>query len=316
MKFFYYPSFSVWFLQILIFFHLGSHHAYANLNSPFGCYQVDESLSEKGTHKWLTPQYCYDNICKDDPDISFVAVRGVSCYCGNTLTAKKVDSSNCNTVCPGWDEFKCGGDLYWSVYLTGNGILHTSSSTTSSQTSSSKASSSSSFTTASSSSSNPTSSSKPTSSSQHLTSSSHSASKISSSSSNSPTPTTFSSSLVKTVTPSASSSSSSPSPSPSSTAPPKNSQASKSSNSLNAGAIVGIVIGCVAFAVVIALCVCLFFWYRKFKAKMNAKDDITFPSYKSELDSRLDPGMLNNRNSSESLADSQDYSRRILRVMN
>lgn len=40
-----------------------------------------------------------------------------------------------------------------------------------------------------------------------------------------------------------------------------------------------------------------------------------YPSYASELDSRLDPAMMN-RKSSESLADSQDYSRKILRVTN
>ncbi|WBW72563.1 plasma membrane-associated serine-rich cell wall sensor Wsc1 [Schizosaccharomyces osmophilus] len=312
MKSFYYRSLALRFLQIFVLFNIGNRQVYADLNTQFGCYQVDESLSVKGNYQFLTPQYCYDHLCNDDPNVAFVAVREKNCYCGNTLTAQKVDSSNCNKVCPGWDQFKCGGDLYWSVYLTGSGILHTSSSQSSSSTSSthssSKTSSTPSSTTSSTSSSAP--SSKPTSSS-HSPSSSQSSSRITSpSSSSSHMPTTFSSSYVRSVTPSPTSSSSS------STGSPNGSQGSKMNNSLNTGAIVGIVIGCVAFAVVIALCICLYFWYRKFKARMNAKDDITFPSYKSELDSRLDPGMLKNRNSAESLADSQDYSRRILRVMN
>ncbi|EPX74178.1 transmembrane receptor Wsc1 [Schizosaccharomyces octosporus yFS286] len=309
MKSFYYRSLVVRFLQIIVLFNIGNRLVYADLNSQFGCYQVDDSLSVKGSYQYLTPQYCYDHLCNDDPNVAFVAIRGKNCYCGNTLTAKTVDSSSCNEPCPGFGNLKCGGDLYWSVYLTGNGILHTSSSQSSSATSSTQSSSTQSSSTPSSTTSS-TSSSRPSSSS-HPPSSSHSSyNSSSSSSSSSHTPTTFASSYVRTVTPSPTSSSSSAAGSP------NGNQSSKSNNSLNAGAIVGIVIGCVAFAVVIALCVCLYFWYRKFKAKMNAKDDITFPSYKSELDSRLDPGMLNNRNSSESLADSQDYSRRILRVMN
>lgn len=93
---------------------------------------------------------------------------------------------------------------------------------------------------------------------------------------------------------------------------------------ISGGAIAGIVIGVIAALAIGALAI---FFYRRRK---RADEDVVgeykrhieppstglIASHSASLDNRLDTSMAIRRNSSESLADNQDYSRKILRVVN
>ncbi|ROV91012.1 hypothetical protein VSDG_07701 [Cytospora chrysosperma] len=95
-----------------------------------------------------------------------------------------------------------------------------------------------------------------------------------------------------------------------------------------AGIVAGVVVGVVVIA---ALLGGIFFWMRQRRnreieeehrrnaavnAFMGGKPPGSSGSYSMEADTRLDPVMAQRRLSSGSIADNQDYSRRILRVTN
>merc|ERR1711967_77140 len=46
---------------------------------------------------------------------------GSNCWCGNALpqSSNKVSDSKCSTPCNGYGQDNCGGDGFFSVYLTG-----------------------------------------------------------------------------------------------------------------------------------------------------------------------------------------------------
>jgi len=60
--------------------------------------------------------------------------NGNDCYCGNSVppASSKVDDSKCNVGCTGFGQTKCGGKGFFSVYLTGNGEVDSSSDPSSS----------------------------------------------------------------------------------------------------------------------------------------------------------------------------------------
>ncbi|EEB07176.1 transmembrane receptor Wsc1 [Schizosaccharomyces japonicus yFS275] len=313
------------FKYVLLSLFLLPGQAYTNVQLTYkGCYAVDNALPWKADDDYMDTDVCATKC--DYKTVSVLGLRnGGQCYCGNTLPAQLVDDSYCNVPCYGYGTVKCGGASYWSVYLTGYGT-YTSESSSSSSTSSSQAPSSSSSTTSSSttssststsSSSTQSSSSKTTSSSSTMPSSSsssstesssrtsHSSSKASSSTSttSSGTPTSF---ITSTTT--------GPSSSVSASQSTVVGAGSKGSSSVGTGAIIGIVIGIVTFILVIILGFFVMRWRKRVvSVTVNPKDS----SYSegSEFDSRLEPSLLK-RISTGSLADSQDYSRKILKVVN
>lgn len=224
---------------------------------------------------------------------------GNDCYCGDELPADsdKVDDSKCNSPCTGYGQTNCGGDGVFGVYLTNgdSGVPvaggSDSSSSSSSATSTTR---------------------EPES--EPPTKASATPSVV--------TNVSPGQTLVVTITPT-------PRPSASSTST-TSSSGGGGGGSNTAGIAAGVVVGVLAIAGLVAG---LFFWMRQKKRKeaeseyakrtqvsdfMRGAHERKPPStgYSHMSDTRLDPEAGAHRNSVGSLADNQDYSRRILRVAN
>jgi cell wall integrity and stress response component len=68
-----------------------------------------------------------------------ITTSGTTCYCGDALppASAKVDSSQCDVDCGGYDLQKCGGVGYYQFYLTGLGAPKIDSAASSSSSTSS-----------------------------------------------------------------------------------------------------------------------------------------------------------------------------------
>lgn len=117
---------------------------------------------------------------------------------------------------------------------------------------------------------------------------------------------------------STSSSSSSPSESASKTAEPTEEPKKKSSGVSKAGAAAGAVVGVLAFAAIVGGGILLYKRRRQQQVEEEYRRTLAVQSFgkKPEADHRLEPVMLQRRASDGSIADNEDYSRRILKVTN
>ncbi|KAI7093112.1 hypothetical protein KC316_g21770 [Hortaea werneckii] len=85
-----------------------------------GCYSSSGGLTDQGSYTYQTSGYCQQQCAPDN-----FAVLGLSggsnCWCGDALpqSSSKVSDSKCSTPCNGFGEDNCGGDGFFSVYLTG-----------------------------------------------------------------------------------------------------------------------------------------------------------------------------------------------------
>ncbi|GAB7352157.1 hypothetical protein MBLNU459_g2642t1 [Dothideomycetes sp. NU459] len=263
-----------------------------------GCFNSSQPLANQGSYTYQTSGYCQP-ICVGKGQAVMGLTGGSYCYCGDQLPAKdseQVDDSNCNTICTGYGDDDCGGTGYWSVYLTGTDTEvsnYDDSSQSSSATSSATATSA-----------------KQTAAASTTTQSS---------------PSVITSVAPgKTVVVTASSM-------PSSTADPETSKEHKSGGTNTAGIAAGVVVGIVVIAGLVGAA---FFYMRRrnrrqveeeYSKRTQAQDFIASGggntrgmSVRSNgNDSRLDPEyMAHHRLSDGSIADNQDYSRRILKVTN
>lgn len=231
-----------------------------NALTPVGCYSTPEPMVDHGPWTFQSKGNCQP-ICYELQMPVMGLVNGTNCYCGALIppTITEVDNSSCNTPCGGIDTEMCGGDNFWTVYLTGitrNQI-------------------------------------------QHLDPSSLTGTSSSMSSTTAAGPTTV------IVTPSASAKSSSGSTS-------------------KVGVAVGAVVGVVAIVGIIAGV----FFFLRYKRRRDAEEEYkrqaavnafvnggkNHNSTPSLNDARLDPELLQRRESTGTIADNQDYSRKILRV--
>ncbi|KAK5159541.1 WSC domain [Recurvomyces mirabilis] len=272
-----------------------------------GCFSSSSGLTDQGSYQYQTPGYCQP-ICVGANHAVLGLSGGSDCWCGDALppASAKVDDSKCNTPCNGYGQQNCGGTNYWSVYLDGlsNDVPNAGASSSSAAASSAAAASSSSSPPAS----------TPT---------------TSDAASSTPAATTAAPSVVTSVAPghtivvteqpAQTTGAKTQSPAPSS-----------GGKSNTAGIAAGVVVGVVAAAAIIGGLV----FFLKRRRQQAAEDEykrsnqvgdfmrgggneIKPPqtAYSQMSDSRLDP-MVGRRNSSGSIADAQDYSRKILRVAN
>jgi len=98
-----------------------------------GCYSSSDGLTEGQTYLYQSTSYCQQNICTGQQSVMGLT-NGNDCYCGNSLppASSKVDDSKCNVGCAGFGQVKCGGKGFFSVYTTGNGEVDSSSDPSSS----------------------------------------------------------------------------------------------------------------------------------------------------------------------------------------
>ncbi|KAI5361373.1 Putative carbohydrate-binding WSC [Septoria linicola] len=256
-----------------------------------GCYNSAASMESVGTYMYQSSGYC-STQCSNADSPAMAMTNGNDCYCGGELPSDddKVSDSQCDSPCTGFGQDNCGGDGFFSVYLTngdsGVPVAGGGGSSSSSSSSSTKGSS--------------------TSAEPSLV-----------------TNISPGKTVVVTVMPSSTESASSSSSSSAS-------GGGGGGGSNTAGIAAGVVVGVVALAAAIGG---LFFWMRHKKRKeaeeeykqrtavsdfMRGANERKPPStgYSHMSDTRLDPESGARRNSVGSLADNQDYSRRILRVAN
>ncbi|KAI9860140.1 MAG: hypothetical protein M1813_006250 [Trichoglossum hirsutum] len=230
-----------------------------------GCYSSSDPLEDQGPYTYQSTGWCQDTCVNKLNKPVMGLSQGTNCWCGSKLPANstKVDDSKCSSPCAGYDKDKCGGNDYWSVFLTGTQANVDS-----------------------------------------IDSSSSSSASPSGSKSAGPSVVTLEGSTV-VVTASGSSS-------------------SHKGGGSKAGIAAGVVVGIIAVGAIIGGA-----WFylraRKRKAleeeyRRNAAINsfIAKPGSTSSIsDSRLEPSvMMQRRMSDGSIADNQDYSRRILKVTN
>ncbi|KJY02024.1 WSC domain containing protein [Zymoseptoria brevis] len=247
-----------------------------------GCYSSSTPLESKGDWMYQSSGYC-SGQCSGSA--VFAMSGSKECWCGDQLppVADKVDDTSCNQPCVGFPDDTCGGNGFYSVYTTGGTVDHyggDSSSSSSSAVSMPK--------------------STPTSEPPTVV-----------------TSMTGGQTVVVTVPASARATAS------------ETSKASGGGGPNTAGIAAGVVVGVVAIA---GMALGGYFFMRH-KRRREAEEDFKQrthvdnmmragserkppgTSYSGMSDQRLDPE-AGRRNSVGSLADNQDYSRRILRVAN
>ncbi|KAI4730001.1 WSC-domain-containing protein [Aureobasidium sp. EXF-10728] len=274
-----------------------------------GCFNAAAGLEDNGTFNYQSKGHC-QQTCIGVGATVMAMTDGDDCWCGSTLPAKsslQSDDSKCSKACVGYPSDICGADGYWSVYYTttdtdidyfGGSSSSGSSSSSSSSSSTSKSSAASSASSAASSMITSTTSASPT----------------------SPKATVITSiapgtTVVITQVPTSQASKSA-----------DNDQAKKGGSN-TAGIAAGVVVGIVGIAALFGAA--FFFWRRKQRREAESGhqqlNDYSSPSSQKPMsfrpsagpDSRIDPdAMAQRRMSDGSIADNEDYSRRILKVTN
>ena len=85
------------------------------------CYSaIPSDFTNRGAYTFQTGGYCQTQCA----GFSVMATTdGSTCLCGNELPTddEKTSSSNCQSACQGYDQEKCGGTGFYQLYLTGQG---------------------------------------------------------------------------------------------------------------------------------------------------------------------------------------------------
>ncbi|KEQ69357.1 hypothetical protein M436DRAFT_56341 [Aureobasidium namibiae CBS 147.97] len=259
-----------------------------------GCFNDSTGLDDNGVYNYQSKGHCQET-CINAGATVMAMTNANECWCGTSLPPKSAlqsDNSKCNKACVGYPTDVCGGNGYWSVYFTTTDTDIDYSGGGGSSAKSSAASSSS-----------PASSPSTTS----ATSASSAPGRATVITSIAPGTT-----VIITQT---------PIPQVTSTSEPKE---SKKGGSNTAGIAAGVVVGIVVIAALIGAA--FFFWRRKQRREAETGhqqlNDYSNTSQKpmafrptSGPDSRIDPdAMASRRMSDGSIADNEDYSRRILKV--
>ncbi|KAL8663264.1 MAG: hypothetical protein Q9202_004013 [Teloschistes flavicans] len=276
-----------------------------------GCFSSADGFEDQGSYTYQSPGYCQEKCVNQNKPVMGLA-GGSNCWCGDLLpiTSDNVSDSQCSINCQGYPQDKCGGSNAWTISLTGLNNNVGSVQGSSNANSNSKPAN------------NPTSSTQPSPASTVATPSPAANSKPTSDapavvaqpdSTKQKQPATLVSTVVVTG--------------PTKTqAAPVSAETHQASNSPNtAGIAAGVVVGVVAVCGIVG---CIFFVLRRRKRRAAEEEyeknsgnpfeneaSRPPPSSGSMSDSRLEPSvMMQRRQSDGSIADNQDYSRRILKV--
>ncbi|KAH8661448.1 hypothetical protein BGZ60DRAFT_471425 [Tricladium varicosporioides] len=85
-----------------------------------GCYSSVPGFNFSATIQYNTDGSCRTS-CKPGLYGVMATTKGSDCWCGNVvpMPSLKTDNSSCSTPCTGFGDFTCGGPDAWTVYLTG-----------------------------------------------------------------------------------------------------------------------------------------------------------------------------------------------------
>ncbi|MCJ1452744.1 hypothetical protein MMC28_003087 [Mycoblastus sanguinarius] len=253
-----------------------------------GCFTSSTGMTDLGSFTFQSPGYCQQQ-CVNANKAVMGTTKGSNCWCGDLLPdpSSKVSDSQCSSSCNGYNQDMCGGPNAWSVQLTGlsNNVGSESDSTTTSSIASAAATSSTS---------NPLPS--PT-------------------QKGPPSVVTKASTIVVTA----------PGQTEAQETVITTTHTPPSSGPNKAGIAAGVIVGIVALSAIAGV---VFFILRSRKRRAveeeyrrNVASDFSAKpptsSAGSMSDSRLEPSvMMQRRQSDGSIADNQDYSRRILKITN
>ncbi|KAI9834266.1 MAG: hypothetical protein M1819_003104 [Sarea resinae] len=249
-----------------------------------GCYSTGYPLEDQGAYTFQTSGYC-QKVCVALNKPVMATTGGSNCWCGDELppTSDKVADNQCNSPCQGYQQDTCGGDMLWTVALAGiGGSVPVASPSSSSAAATTKA---------------------------------------SSTVATSPTLKTEGPSVVtiggptKVVTASGQSTA----------AAPTETTKKHGSGTNKAGIAAGVVVGVVALSAIIGGALVYLRMRRRRAIEEEYRRNAALTGFggakpgsaSSVSDSRLEPSvMMQRRQSDGSIADNQDYSRRILKVTN
>lgn len=85
-----------------------------------GCFKSLKTFEYNFSDRWQSSGLCQKACVPLNKPV--IAINGTDCWCSETLPPKndEVDSSKCDTVCPGWDKDMCGsGPDYFSTWNDG-----------------------------------------------------------------------------------------------------------------------------------------------------------------------------------------------------
>ncbi|KAF2219902.1 hypothetical protein BDZ85DRAFT_275989 [Elsinoe ampelina] len=86
-----------------------------------GCFKNKGTLGDGDTYQFQSDGHC-QGICVDNGKQAVLGLtNGDTCLCGSQTPNNndKVDDSSCNSPCTGYGQHMCGGSGFYSVYLTG-----------------------------------------------------------------------------------------------------------------------------------------------------------------------------------------------------
>lgn len=85
-----------------------------------GCYSASNPLVDQGSFLYQSEGYC-QTLCVNQSKPVGATTKGSNCFCGDLLPPKSFQASDlsCNSPCNGYGQKNCGGNGFWSVFLTG-----------------------------------------------------------------------------------------------------------------------------------------------------------------------------------------------------
>ncbi|PNS21380.1 Cell wall integrity and stress response component 1 [Sphaceloma murrayae] len=86
-----------------------------------GCFKNKGNLGDGDTYQFQSDGHCQGVCVQNNRQAVLGLTTGDTCLCGSQTpnNSDKVDDSSCNTPCQGYGEHMCGGSGFYSVYLTG-----------------------------------------------------------------------------------------------------------------------------------------------------------------------------------------------------
>ena len=99
-------------------------YAFSSVNgqtTKVGCFSSSNGLTSLGYGTYQSSAYCV-NQCSSQSKAVAATSKGSDCWCGDKLPPQnsETDDSSCSSKCQGFPGEMCGGPSAWSVYLTGS----------------------------------------------------------------------------------------------------------------------------------------------------------------------------------------------------
>ncbi|MCJ1350327.1 MAG: hypothetical protein MMC33_000308 [Icmadophila ericetorum] len=104
----------------VLYIHAATPVAALNATTYEGCFTSSGGASDQGPYIYQSTGWC-QGVCVKLNMAVMALHDGNHCYCGGEIpnSADKVDDSECSSLCTGYNQATCGGSNAWAAYLTG-----------------------------------------------------------------------------------------------------------------------------------------------------------------------------------------------------